>query len=1038
MPAAVNATNTFGRSSLHIAAINNNIEMAKILIDVGADVNTVMKLKGHFVTPLDAALQRGYRGVGKYLLLRGALPASRISQNLNKSLVHTSTPGPQQIDSFTTFENMSPVDSLDDFKPRTESSESGLQSHSQSTSFENAKMNLPKLPTLATNNDQIHETSSSTASSLHENGNHVRNVREFETQLTERPSHLKQAIITNVYVTNTPICHSKRVPPLKNKKKKRKSLSEHEDFKVLKVYTPSNSSSSSQLNGEDNSVKVVLEFDDSSNYKNKSISKTLIPTSVKEFKAHNVDIESERIVAQKADGMVQGSKGLISKDANNNIETKDSKIISYLLESDQQIDVNESESRLIETVFEEKSDNNLIKIHAQKSDDYPISYEQNIDEEINKGVDEKLIKSHDDKKISEKESELNSESVHSSELEKLEKSEESKDKKTILRKEFFDKADQFMKSIEETEKSKEKVTEDKRLVKKATDEYENEEIDSKIDEEIKDMNLIDEQNEVIEQTFTQHKEIDSQRDIDSETYVNSDNESEKSAMSSLKEVDYNIDNSAKVENEEKEIEESLEISPTKYADYETSEEKEIITNETEENMRNTETFEIENQNSEIQTYDDLQQIIESKDSQILSIEELVSEKELAEQKLQEVNNDQNEDQIQINTQIIDEKMKISESNETDKHEMEDRIDLKSEHSFNEEVICSERDEAVYGLKENELKITESKTKEKENIGSKIKSESKVLSKSKEKVDKTRLEKDKKDKICDQTSKPIDKNSDKLKNENKSKKCVTKRNINNSKHQITSNAKTNLKTQIGKDPHSIQETKIQSKYDSNIENEEFLEQKTSQRSKTQFSGNDFTLNKIINEETSKFLSEKDDTINSSSCQAIDSRAEESQNKLLFSSEESIFDTSLMLDDMDSEQMSFAIQSLADKIKSFDDSYRNTSAALDPIQQAGKPSEKEEYDGSSPLPPKSESRCSHKLHFKTFPANVGKVEIGHIGHRVDSRLDRRHLKVKSVLEQDISKHEKEKAIRYRIIRPSSEGYKSVDINLITQTVEKSLRK
>jgi hypothetical protein len=420
----------------------------------------------------------------------------------------------------------------------------------------------------------------------------------------------------------------------------------------------------------------------------------------------------------------------------------------------------------------------------------------------------------------------------------------------------------------------------------------------------------------------------------------------------------------------------------------------------------------------------LQQISESKDSQILSIKESVNEKELVEQKLQEVYNE-NED-----------KMKISENNETDKHEMEDRIDLKSEQSFNEEVICSERDDAAYDLKEkNELKTIESETKVKENMGSKVKSEPKLLSKSKEKVDKTKLEKnknDKKEKISDKTSKLIDKNSDKLKNDNKSKKSVTKRNINNNKHQTTSNAKTNLKTQ---ERVSTQETKTQSKNDSNIENEELLEQKT------QISGNDLTLNKIINEETSKFLSEKDDTINTSSHQAIDSRAEESQN-ILFSSEESIFDTSLMLDDMDSEQMSFAIQSLADKIKQFDDSYENTSPALDPIQQAGKPSEKEElvveYDGSSPLPQKSESRCSHKLHFKTFPANVGKVEIGHIGHRVDSRLDRRHTKVKSVLERDFSKHEKEKAIRYRIIRPSSECYKSADINLITQTVEKSLRK
>lgn len=85
MPSAVNTANSRGRTPLHVAAINNNLEMCKILIDSGAEVNPVMKLDGHLITPLDAALQKGFRSCAKYLLLHGALPASRL--NLNSRLV---------------------------------------------------------------------------------------------------------------------------------------------------------------------------------------------------------------------------------------------------------------------------------------------------------------------------------------------------------------------------------------------------------------------------------------------------------------------------------------------------------------------------------------------------------------------------------------------------------------------------------------------------------------------------------------------------------------------------------------------------------------------------------------------------------------------------------------------------------------------------------------------------------------------------------------------------------------------------------------
>lgn len=81
MPSAVNTANSRGRTPLHIAAINNNLEMCKVLIDSGGEINPVMKSNGHFLTPLDAALQRGYRSCAKFLLLHGALPASKLNLN---------------------------------------------------------------------------------------------------------------------------------------------------------------------------------------------------------------------------------------------------------------------------------------------------------------------------------------------------------------------------------------------------------------------------------------------------------------------------------------------------------------------------------------------------------------------------------------------------------------------------------------------------------------------------------------------------------------------------------------------------------------------------------------------------------------------------------------------------------------------------------------------------------------------------------------------------------------------------------------------
>ncbi|XP_066967723.1 uncharacterized protein [Macrobrachium rosenbergii] len=79
-PDTVNAPNLDGRCPLHIAAINNNIEMCKILMDQQAAVNPIMRnSRGQLLTPLDAAVARSNRGCAKYLQLHGGVTASKLT-----------------------------------------------------------------------------------------------------------------------------------------------------------------------------------------------------------------------------------------------------------------------------------------------------------------------------------------------------------------------------------------------------------------------------------------------------------------------------------------------------------------------------------------------------------------------------------------------------------------------------------------------------------------------------------------------------------------------------------------------------------------------------------------------------------------------------------------------------------------------------------------------------------------------------------------------------------------------------------------------
>ncbi|XP_063919125.1 ankyrin repeat domain-containing protein 12 isoform X2 [Zophobas morio] len=78
-PSQVNARNNDGRCPLHLAALNDNADMCKILLDAGAQINPILRTsKNTFMTPLDCALQRGFRSTAKYLQLHGGVPANRL------------------------------------------------------------------------------------------------------------------------------------------------------------------------------------------------------------------------------------------------------------------------------------------------------------------------------------------------------------------------------------------------------------------------------------------------------------------------------------------------------------------------------------------------------------------------------------------------------------------------------------------------------------------------------------------------------------------------------------------------------------------------------------------------------------------------------------------------------------------------------------------------------------------------------------------------------------------------------------------------
>uniref|UniRef100_A0A182P459 ANK_REP_REGION domain-containing protein n=1 Tax=Anopheles epiroticus TaxID=199890 RepID=A0A182P459_9DIPT len=79
-PKHINTTSNDGRTLLHIAAGHDNVDMCKLLLELGADVNLLYRpsSKGAPLTPLDYALAKGYRSTAKYLQMQGGLPANKL------------------------------------------------------------------------------------------------------------------------------------------------------------------------------------------------------------------------------------------------------------------------------------------------------------------------------------------------------------------------------------------------------------------------------------------------------------------------------------------------------------------------------------------------------------------------------------------------------------------------------------------------------------------------------------------------------------------------------------------------------------------------------------------------------------------------------------------------------------------------------------------------------------------------------------------------------------------------------------------------
>ncbi|XP_065081642.1 ankyrin repeat domain-containing protein 12 [Ochlerotatus camptorhynchus] len=79
-PKHINTPSNDGRTLLHIAAGHDNVDMCKLLLESGAEMNHLYRpsSKSAPMTPLDYALAKGFRSAAKFLQMQGGLPANKL------------------------------------------------------------------------------------------------------------------------------------------------------------------------------------------------------------------------------------------------------------------------------------------------------------------------------------------------------------------------------------------------------------------------------------------------------------------------------------------------------------------------------------------------------------------------------------------------------------------------------------------------------------------------------------------------------------------------------------------------------------------------------------------------------------------------------------------------------------------------------------------------------------------------------------------------------------------------------------------------
>lgn len=78
-PNHINSSSNDGRTVLHIAASNDCIDMCRMLIEKGAEINAVYRNSKNVVkTPLDCAMQKGFRSTAKFIQSHAGLPANKL------------------------------------------------------------------------------------------------------------------------------------------------------------------------------------------------------------------------------------------------------------------------------------------------------------------------------------------------------------------------------------------------------------------------------------------------------------------------------------------------------------------------------------------------------------------------------------------------------------------------------------------------------------------------------------------------------------------------------------------------------------------------------------------------------------------------------------------------------------------------------------------------------------------------------------------------------------------------------------------------